>query len=425
MLPAIIARIRDTPAVREQENKYGPGIMPRWDADGNVTQIVFTDSYTREMADSWLANHGYSGYSLDEQTRENEDEAKPFTRALSFDFQQIGGRFEDLPSGGLIVRGVKLLAAGIWTDSAQGTPLEYSSDVLQRYAGNWVDSAMWSRHSGGVPRNITEKVGEVLNQRYENEAVVGDLHYHGLTQQSRDTIAMVKAGQANFVSVEHGGKEKWNPGRRIYQAEELTFTGLATVNRGACAKCTIRDNEAPEGNEDTMREHEEVKESDSLEGTERKIRQALGEKLQMKYSDGSTREPWVRFTLPDQVVYEGEDGEYFRIPYTADGDAITFGEPVPVEMVYKDKNSELEMTPEELAKFKDEFKKELSAETDGKIKELADKNAALEERNKELSARLEALEKAPAPAATNQPKELEALPEYYVSVNRKSGIVGA
>ena len=123
MLPAIIARIRDTPAVREQENKYGPGIMPRWDADGNVTQIVFTDSYTREMADSWLANHGYSGYSLDEQTRENEDETKPFTRALSFDFQQMGG-FEDLPSGGLIVRGVKL-AAGIWTDSAQGTPLEY------------------------------------------------------------------------------------------------------------------------------------------------------------------------------------------------------------------------------------------------------------------------------------------------------------
>ena len=71
MLPAIIARIRDTPAVREQENKYGPGIMPRWDADGNVTQIVFSDSHTREMADSWLIDHGYTGYSFDEQIREN------------------------------------------------------------------------------------------------------------------------------------------------------------------------------------------------------------------------------------------------------------------------------------------------------------------------------------------------------------------
>jgi hypothetical protein len=349
MLPAIIARIRDTPAVREQENKYGPGIMPRWDADGNVTQIVFTDSYTREMADSWLIDHGYTGYSFDEQIRENEEEPKPFSRALSFDFQQIGGKFEDLPSGGLIARGVKLLAAGIWTDSAQGTPLEYSSDVLQRYAGNWLDSAMWSRHSGGVPRNITEKVGEVLNQRYENEAVVGDLHYHGLTQQSRDTIAMVKAGQANFVSVEHGGKEKWNPGRRIYQAEELTFTGLATVNRGACAKCTIRDNEAGEA--------------------------------------------------PAEPETEVEN---------MDTETIT---------------KELEAVKADVSGLKTAFEANQNS-----VKELSEAIKGLTDKlgeNKELSARLEALENQPAPAATNQPKELEALPEYFVPVSRKAGIVGA
>lgn len=349
MLPAIIARIRDTPAVREQENKYGPGIMPRWDADGNVTQIVFTDSHTREMADSWLTNHGYTGYSFDEQIRENEDEPKQFSRALAFDFQQLGGKFEDLPSGGLIVRGVKLLAAGTWTDSAQGTPLEYSSDVLQRYAGNWLDSAMWSRHSGGVPRNITEKVGEVLNQRYENEAVVGDLHYHGLTQQSRDTIAMVKAGQANFVSVEHGGKEKWNPGRRIYQAEELTFTGIATVNRGACAKCTIRDNEAGEA--------------------------------------------------PAEPETEVEN---------MDTETIT---------------KELEDVKADVSGLKTAFEANQNS-----VKELSEAIKGLTDtlgENKELSARLEALENQPAPAATNQPKELEALPEYFVPVSRKAGIVGA
>ena len=349
MLPAIIARIRDTPAVREQENKYGPGIMPRWDADGNVTQIVFTDSHTREMADSWLINHGYTGYSFDEQIRENEEEPKPFSRALSFDFQQIGGKFEDLPSGGLIVRGVKLLAAGIWTDSAQGTPLEYSANVLQRYATNWVDSAMWSRHSGGVPRNITEKVGEVLNQRYENEAVVGDLHYHGLTQQSRDTIAMVKAGQANFVSVEHGGKEKWNPGRRIYQAEELTFTGIATVNRGACAKCTIRDNEAGEA--------------------------------------------------PAEPETEVEN---------MDTETIT---------------KELEAVKADVSGLKTAFEANQNS-----VKELSEAIKGLTDKlgeSKELAARVEALENQPAPAATNQPKEMEALPEYFVPVSRKAGIVGA
>lgn len=335
MLPAIVARIRDTPAIREQANKYGPGIMPRWDADGNVTQIVFSDTYTREMADSWLANHGYSGYSLDEQTRENEDEAKPFTRALSFDFQQIGERFEDLPSGGLLIRGVKLLAAGIWTDSAHGTPLEYSPDVLQRYATNWVDSAMWSRHSGGVPRNITEKVGEVLNQRYENEAVVGDLHYHGLTQQSRDTIAMIKAGLANFVSVEHGGKERWNPGKKQYEAQEITFTGIATVNRGACARCTIRDNEV---NEESV---------------------AL--------SEPETKE--------DQNM---------------DAEAIT---------------KELEAVKADVSGLKAAF--------ESSNKELSEAIRGLTEKigtEKELAARIEALEKQPAPAATApvETKELEA-----------------
>lgn len=338
MLPAIVARIRDTPAVREQENKYGPGIMPRWDADGNVTQIVFTDSYTREMADSWLTNHGYTGYSFDEQIRENEEEPKPFSRALSFDFQQLGGNFEDLPSGGLIVRGVKLLAAGIWTDSAQGTPLEYSSDVLQRYAGNWVDSAMWSRHSGGVPRNITEKVGEVLNQRYENEAVVGDLHYHGLTQQSRDTIAMIKAGLANFVSVEHGGKERWNPGKKQYEAQELTFTGIATVNRGACARCTIRDNEQ---------------------------------------ADDAGMSPVEPETDVD----------------TMDTEAIT---------------KELEAVKADVSGLKTAFEVNQNS-----VKELSEAIKSLTEKigeNKELSARIEALEKQPAPAATApvETKELEA-----------------
>jgi hypothetical protein len=160
---------------------------------------------------------------------------------------------------------------------------------------------------------------------------------------------MVKAGQANFVSVEHGGKEKWNPGRRIYQAEELTFTGIATVNRGACARCTIRDNEAGE--------------------------------------------------QPAEPETEVEN---------MDTETIT---------------KELEAVKADVSGLKTAFEANQNSvkELSEAIKGLTDK---LEE-NKELSARLEALENQPAPAATNQPKELEALPEYFVPVSRKSGIVGA
>ncbi|MFA7121459.1 MAG: hypothetical protein WC277_08245, partial [Bacilli bacterium] len=160
---------------------------------------------------------------------------------------------EDLPDGGLLIRDVKLLAEGTWTDSAVGTPLFYPAHALEANATNWRDHATWSRHLGGVPRDITERVGVTENPRYVDRAVVGDIRLHGLTQKSRDTIALVKAGIANYVSVEHGGTEKWNAATRQYEADEITFYGNAIVNRGACAKCTLRGNEAaPEEEETTM-----------------------------------------------------------------------------------------------------------------------------------------------------------------------------
>lgn len=65
-----------------------------------------------------------------------------------------------------------------------------------------------------------------------------------------------------------------------------------------------------------------------------------------------------------------------------------------------------------------EIPKELS-EAVGKIKELADNNAA-------LLKRIDALEKDGTPkTGAGQTKELEAMPEYSVRVDRKNGIVGA
>ncbi|HQJ88742.1 MAG TPA: hypothetical protein PLY91_09405 [Methanoregulaceae archaeon] len=143
----------------------------------------------------------------------------------------------------LIVRDVNLLAAGTWTDSGTRTPCEYAPAVLEQYAANWADSSLWSRHLGGAPRRITEKVGTVLNPHFENDAVVGDLALHGLTSESRDTIALIEAGEANYVSVEHTGRERWNVGRKVHEAQEILFLGAAVVNRGACARCTLRANE--------------------------------------------------------------------------------------------------------------------------------------------------------------------------------------
>lgn len=216
----------------------------------------------------------------------HNSEPRTFRRELGLEL--IRDNLEDLPDGGLLIHGVKLLAEGTWTDSAVGTPLHYSAQALEANAGNWKDLTTWSRHLGGVPRDITEKVGGTENPRYHDHAVVGDIRLHGLTQKSRDTIALVKAGIANYVSVEHGGTEKWNATTRRYEADEITFYGNAIVNRGACAKCTLRGNEAgPEEGETTMGEEKkpETKTADyegqikalgeTVEGSKKELADAL------------------------------------------------------------------------------------------------------------------------------------------------------
>jgi hypothetical protein len=87
------------------------------------------------------------------------------TRELAF---RVGSpQFEELVGGGLMVYNVPALMEGTWTDSLAQTPLFYTREALQKYADNWVDNGLWSRHTGGQPRPITDKIGEVKNPRYK------------------------------------------------------------------------------------------------------------------------------------------------------------------------------------------------------------------------------------------------------------------
>ena len=145
--------------------------------------------------------------------------------------------------GGLLIKGVKLLASGTWTDSAVGTPLFYPPNTLRECAGNWTDQSGWARHSGNVPRGIDDLVSDVRNLQFNDDAVVGDLFVHGKNQKSRDLMEMIRCKLIKAVSVEHGGSERFNQETRQMEAATLTFTGYAWVNKGACTKCRI--NEAP------------------------------------------------------------------------------------------------------------------------------------------------------------------------------------
>lgn len=177
---------------------------------------------------------------------DEQADAKTFPRReLLFSLPPSSNFERDGPA--LVIRGINLLAAGTWTDSAQRTPCTYGPDALREYAGNWADSSLWSRHAGGQPRTINQKVGRIESPRFEDDAVVGDLVLHGLPgTDSPGAIAMIEAGEADYFSAELTGTERWNAERKLYEMQSITFLGGAVVNRGACSTCTLRHNEAGE-----------------------------------------------------------------------------------------------------------------------------------------------------------------------------------
>ena len=130
------------------------------------------------------------------------------------------------------------------TDSAQRTPCKYGPEIVTRDAANWADSTLWARHNGGVPRSVAEGIGRIENQRPGTDAAVGDLRLHGLTQLSRDIIALVEAGEVDAFSPELVGPERYNADEKVYEKTAITFLGGAIVAKGACATCTLRRNNA-------------------------------------------------------------------------------------------------------------------------------------------------------------------------------------
>ena len=164
--------------------------------------------------------------------------------------------------GGLLVKDVPILAAGVWTDSAVRTPLYYPSNVLKEYATNWKADGFWAKHSGGAPRSVMDLLGDVQSIRFDEAfqtpemseagAIMGDLYYSYSTQNGRDAaqqaIARAKRGKPLAVSVEHGGDEEFNPQTKRLEAKNIVFYGLASVEKGACKVCNLpkrTDEESP------------------------------------------------------------------------------------------------------------------------------------------------------------------------------------
>lgn len=147
--------------------------------------------------------------------------------------------YEAQDDGSLLVHDVIVMAAGTWTDM-HGITTTFTPDLLQRCAGAWEDNALWTRHAGGTPRSVTDKVGAVINPRYSpaEEAVMADLVLHNQTDASRACSALVQmareAGGIKDVSAETIVDID-----RDGMVLDVVFTGLALVEDGACETCRL------------------------------------------------------------------------------------------------------------------------------------------------------------------------------------------
>lgn len=147
--------------------------------------------------------------------------------------------YESTEDGGLIVRGVIIMAAGEWTDM-HGIKTIFSPEVLQACALQWADNAVWTRHAGGAPRSVTDKVGAVINPAYSptENAVIGDIYLHNQTDASKACSALVQmareAGGIKDVSAETIVDLD-----RDGTVLDVVFTGLALVEDGACETCKL------------------------------------------------------------------------------------------------------------------------------------------------------------------------------------------
>ncbi|MDD2753920.1 MAG: hypothetical protein PHS80_00195 [Methanothrix sp.] len=172
--------------------------------------------------------------------------------------------------------------------------------------------------------------------------------------------------------------------------------------------------------EETIREDETLKTSDSLDGLKDKIRSGL------RVGSGTTMEgPYIIAIFPDQVVYEqyyGGTSNQYRIPYQIDGETVTFGTAVPVEVAYQDIEPE-----QKTGAFEEDMdSKEFEEKLESVRKEFSEKLEAAEVVNKELAAKIEAIEKTPTPPKSaggivEESKELESVP--MVTFDRKTGVI--
>ena len=216
--------------------------------------------------------------------------------------------YESTEDGGLLIHGVVIMAAGSWTDM-HGIHTTFSPEVLQRCASQWADTAVWTRHSGGTPRSVTEKIGTVVNPIYSPSltAITGDVLLHCKTETSAAAAQLVQL-QKDQGGIKDVSAETLVEMDRDGNVTDVTFTGLALVEDGACEVCKLPAYGRGEPMAEDDIEKKETEEIVEKEGTEPETKTTDPDDL-LKMLAGFIEKliPETKDIIGEVLAAEGED----------------------------------------------------------------------------------------------------------------------
>jgi len=135
-----------------------------------------------------------------------------------------------------IYRGATLLSPGEWTDSMSQVAIEYTPNILRKYAKVWEDYYLNLDHN----HSALSRIGKVHNPRWENGAVKGDLHIYPITQNAKDIIQLINNDMINWTSVEIRTKDIWNEIKGMWSVSEMDYLGAAVVSLPASRGSKIK-----------------------------------------------------------------------------------------------------------------------------------------------------------------------------------------
>ena len=129
-----------------------------------------------------------------------------------------------------------LLTPGEFTDSLSRSPVVYTEEAIQKSAGKWSENYLNLDHS----YETLNRLGFIKNTYYKDGAVRGDLYIFPITNNAKDTIAMIDNNLVNWLSVELTTEDYWNTEDNKRYADNIDYIGAAIVLHPACENTRIK-----------------------------------------------------------------------------------------------------------------------------------------------------------------------------------------